>query len=308
MLLSIAIVNWNTRDLLRNCLKSVYENLNGIDAEVIVVDNRSSDDSVQMVKHEFPDVKLIESPENLGFARANNLAFEAADGKYFLLLNSDTVVLENAFSKMIDFLETHTEAGAVGCRLLNGDGTLQRSCSPFPTPITELFDALYLSKLFPKSRIFGAYSMSYWDFNSVREVDFVGGSCMLLRRIALERIGLLDAGFFMYSEEADLCYRLKKACWKVYFLPDAKIIHYGGQSAKHDVNRMAVELYKSKYIFIKKHHGLIPALAYKAVVAVSSIARLAAWAPGAVISHNKKTYQSRLSIQAKLLAWTVDTK
>lgn len=305
MKLSIAIVNWNTRELLRQCLASVYENLGEIEAEVIVVDNGSFDGSAEMAYAVFPQVKLIETGRNLGFTRANNLAYRESCGDYFLLLNSDTVVLPRAISSLVRFLEDHPQAGAVGSKLLNPDGTLQRSCSTFPTPLTELYDALYLSKLFPRSPRFGRYAMSYWDFDSVREVDFAGGSCLLLRRSALEEVGLLDEGYFMYSEEADLCYRLKARGWRIFFLPDARVIHYGGESSKLDVNRTSVELYRSKCRFMRKHYGVLSALAYRLVVAVSSAVRLASWAPRAVIGANKEIYRSRLSVQGRLLSWAV---
>ncbi|MBI2843218.1 MAG: glycosyltransferase family 2 protein [Armatimonadetes bacterium] len=385
MELSVAIVNWNTREMLRQCLVSVTRELEetssiGFEAEVIVVDNGSSDESAEMVRTEFPQVKLIEAGENIGFTRANNLAFRRSSGEFFLLLNSDTVVLRGAFAAMVDFLKNNPKAGAVGSRLLNADGTLQRSCSPFPTPVSELFDSLYLSKLFPRSRLFGAYAMSYWDFDSVREVDFAGGSCLMLRRSALNQIrsivcdqhksnsprilnsessrilspllrilslskdastdsstssecgvgapnitssecvasvnpppndgpidqgGPLDEGYFMYSEEADICYRLKKAGWKVFFLPEARVIHYGGQSSKLDVCRTSVELYKSKYRFMRKHYGLASALAYRGIVMLSSMIRLAAWMPGVLLSRNRCIYLERLSVQTKLLSWAV---
>ncbi|MEN6520993.1 MAG: glycosyltransferase family 2 protein [Armatimonadota bacterium] len=308
MQLSIAIVSWNTKRLLRQCLSSVFGDLDGLTAEVIVVDNGSSDDSAGMVRCEFPQVRLIEAGENLGFTRANNLAYKESSGDCFLLLNSDTVVLPGALPLLVRFMESNPAAGAVGSKLLNGDGTLQRSCSPFPTPLQELFDALYLSKLFPENRLTGSFAMSYWDFSSVREVDFAGGSCLLLRRAALEEIGLLDEGFFMYSEEADLCYRLKEAGWKVFFYPDARVIHYGGQSSKLDVNRTSVELCRSKHRFMRKHYGLPSAAAYRAVAALSSVVRLAAWSPRAVVGRNRNTYKDRLSVQGRIFTWAVGAR
>lgn len=308
MQLSIAIINWNTKDLLRACLKSVFENLNALDAEIIVVDNASSDKSPEMVRSEFPEVKLVEAGSNLGFSKGNNLAYKHSCGKYFLLLNSDTVVLPGALTKLVDFMESNPRAGAAASKLLNGDGSLQRSCSPYPRPLTEFFDAVYLSKIFPKSRLFGSYAMSYWDFDEVKEVDFAGGSCLMLRRAALEEVGLLDENFFMYSEETDLCYRLNEAGWKVFFVPDAQIIHYGGQSSKMDVGRTSVDLCRSKYKFMKKHYGVSSALTYRAIVALSSTVRIAAWVPGVIVGKNKENHRERILVQGKLLAWTVKEK
>lgn len=308
MQLSIAIVSWNTRDLLRACLRSVFENLDGLSAEVIVVDNASSDQSAEMVRDEFPQVKLIEAGANLGFSRGNNLAYQHSTGDYFLLLNSDTVVLPNALTGLVQFMDAYPKAGAAASKLLNGDGTLQRSCSPYPRPLTEFFDAVYLSKLFPKSKLFGSYAMTYWDFDEMREVEFAGGSCLLLRREALGKVGLLDEGFFMYTEETDLCYRLNKAGWKVCFVPDAQIIHYGGQSSKLDVGRTSVDLCKSKYRFMKKHYGLGPAMTYRGIIALSSVIRIAAWMPGVIAGQSKKNHRERIVVQSKLLAWTVKPK
>ena len=305
MKLSIAIVNWNTRDLLYHCLESVFENLDGIESEVIVVDNGSTDGSADVVRDVFPQVKLIETGENLGFAKANNVAYRHATGEYFLLLNSDTIVLTGALSTLVKFLDEHPDAGAVGAKLFNGDGTLQRSCSPFPTPLTELFDALYLSKIFPNTRLFGRFSMSYWDFNEVRKVDFAGGSCLLLRRNALEDIGLLDEGYFMYTEEADLCYRLKQNGWAVYFEPQAWIIHYGGQSSRLDVNRTSVQLCQSKYRFMRKHYGLASAVLYRGIVALASVVRLAAWVPKMFAS---PVYKDKITVQSKLISWAVSAR
>jgi len=199
---------------LHQCLLSAKESCKGTDYEIIVVDNASSDGSPEMVEEEHPDVLLVRNPINQGFAAACNLAYKYSSGRYFLLLNTDTIVIKSALPDMVGFMDTRPNAGAAGCRLINRDGSLQRSCSCFPGLMTELFDALYLSKIFPKSRLFGAYAMSYWDFADEREVDFAGGSCLIVRREAIEAVGLLDDGFFMYAEEADWCYRMRAGGWR----------------------------------------------------------------------------------------------
>jgi GT2 family glycosyltransferase len=169
----------------------------------------------------------------------------------------------------------------------------------------ELFDAIYLSKIFPTNRLFGRFAMSYWDFDAIREVDFAGGSCLLVRRNSIKDNDLLDERFFMYSEEADLCYRLKKDGWKVIFLPDAQVIHYGGRSSRLDVNRTSIQLCRSKYIFMQKHYGSISALAYRLIILLSSIIRVIAWAPGILISQNRHIYGEKISIQGRLFSWAV---
>lgn len=272
--LSIGIPSWNTKQLLDQCLASVYQTSHGFSFEVLVVDNASEDGSPEMVASKYPQAKLIVNRINLGFAGACNLAFKHSVGRYFLILNSDTVVLDNALALMVRFMDSHPDAGAAGCRLLNRDGSLQRSCSRFPSVLTELFDALYLSKLLPKSKIFGSYSMSYWDFDEVREVDFAGGSCLIVRRQTIEEVGLLDEGFFMYTEEADWCYRMWQQGWKVYYYPDARIIHFGGESARRYGNQILVHLYASRNRFIRKHQGRIAATTHRFIVMIGALCRL----------------------------------
>jgi O-antigen biosynthesis protein len=183
-------------------------------------------------------------------------------------------VLDKALCRMVGFMDQNEDAGAAGCRLLNADRTLQRSCSCFPGLLTELFDALYLSKLFPKSRIFARYSMSYWDFGETREVDFVGGSCLIVRREAIEEVGLLDESYFMYTEEADWCYRIRQQDWKIYYFSGAQIIHLGGQSSRKYGSSILVHLYSSRNRFIQKHKGKIAGGMHRGIVALGAVLRL----------------------------------
>ncbi len=217
--ISIIIVNWNTRDVLCDCLRTLYQQAGGIDFEVIVVDNASTDSSAEMVKVRFPNVILIENHENRGFAAANNQGMAIARGRYVLLLNSDTVVPDDTMPKMVAFAYNHPEAAVVGCRVLNPDGTLQPTCFMFPSLLNMVLSSTYLYKLFPGSKFFGRERMTWWDRNDAREVDVVTGCFMLVRREAIEQIGLLDEYFFMYGEETDWCYRFKQAGWKVIFTP-----------------------------------------------------------------------------------------
>ena len=304
--LSISIVSWNTRDLLKQCLESVFAHLDGVDTEVIVVDNASEDSSPDMVEREFPQVVLIRQTSNGGFAQANNVALAESSGKYFLLLNSDTIVHPGSIKRLVDFMESIPEAGAAAPKLLNLDGSLQRSCSIFPSPATELYDAVYLSKLLPRSKLFGGYAMSYWDFDQERDVDFAGGSCLMLRRSALDQVGALDEGYFMYTEEADLCYRLKQAGWRVVFLPDAQIVHIGGQSTKRCASRMAVQLPISRHRFIRKFQGSGPAALFKGAVALGSALRLLAWSPSWFTANGyRKDLEQRLRTQSALVKWAI---
>jgi len=303
--LSIAIVSWNTRDLLDQCLESVYASSAGLGFETIVVDNASDDGSADMVASRYPDVELIQNRMNLGFAAACNLAFKHSTGRYFLLLNSDTIVLGGALKAMIEFMDSHPDAGAAGCRLLNRDGSLQRSCSRFPDLITELFDALYLSKLFPKSRLFGCYSMSYWGFDEVREVDFAGGSCLIVRREAVEEVGLLDEGFFMYTEEADWCYRMWEQGWKVYYFPDAQVIHLGGESVRRYGSDILLQLYASRNRFIRKHRGSMAAAAHRTIVGLGALCRLSVFGIRRSASGGRAELAEAAAFQRRLLRWTL---
>ncbi|MER3457620.1 MAG: glycosyltransferase family 2 protein, partial [Chloroflexota bacterium] len=227
--LSIIIVNWNTRDLLAACLESIERSLSSDDgagmklqAEIIVVDNGSTDGTVEMLRRDYPDVRLIENRHNVGFARANNQGLAASRGRYLLLLNTDAFLRGPALARLVRFMEEHPEAGVVGPRLYFGDGTLQHSCYAFPTLATEFYGAVGLDRLFPRSRLFGRYRLGYWDMRDVREVDVVMGACLMARREVFEQIGGLDERFFMYSEEVDWCYRARQAGWRIYYVPQAE--------------------------------------------------------------------------------------
>jgi hypothetical protein len=252
---SVVVVNWNTQDILRDCLRSIYEQCGEIDIEVIVIDNASTDGSVEMVKKDFTQVTLIENSQNRGFAAANNKGIAISKGRYVLLLNSDTVVLDNAIAKTVAFADSHPEAAVVGCRVLNPDRTLQPTCFMFPSILNMLLSSTYLYKLFPKSKFFGRERMTWWNRNDIREVDVVTGCFMLVRQDAIKKVGSMDEQFFMYGEETDWCYRFKQADWKILFTPCAEIIHLGGQSAQKRATTMVVQLRKSILQFMKKHHG-----------------------------------------------------
>lgn len=250
---SIIIVAWNVRQLLRDCLKSVYEQTEDIDFEVIYVDNASVDGSVEMVEKEFPKVRIIKNQENQGFIKANNQGIEISEGRYVLLLNSDTIVLDNAIAKLVHFADAHTDAAVVGCRVLNSDMTLQRNCFMYPSVLNMFLSSTYLYKIFPKSRFFGREHMTWWDFNNVKEVETVCGCCSLVRKEAIKQVGLMDELYFVYGDDPDWCYRFKKNGWKVMFTHEAEIIHYGGQTTKAIADKFLLQLYGAKLIFVNKH-------------------------------------------------------
>lgn len=274
---SIIIVNWNTRDALRSCLQSIYRQAGEISFNVVVIDNASTDGSAEMVKAQFPQVTLIENMENRGFASANNQGITTAKGRYVLLLNSDTIVLNRAIAKMVSFADDNPEAGIVGCRVLNPDKSLQRTCFMFPSILNMLLSSSYLYKIFPRSRIFARERMTWWDRSDVQEVDVVTGCCMLARREAIEHVGLMDERFFMYGEETDWCYRFKKAGYKVLFTPGAEIIHLGGESSKQATMQTALLRRGSRLLFFKKHKGYVSYASACLLIALFFLLRIPYW-------------------------------
>ena len=254
MTLSIVIVNYNTRKLLRSCLASIYAGANGRPFDVRVVDNNSRDDSVGMVRSEFPKVKVTENKSNVGFSKANNAVIAQTDADYILLLNPDTLVLGDAIDRVVRYLEGHPKVGICGCKVLNRDRTLQLACRrSIPTPKVAFFRLSGLSRLFPNSKTIARYNLTYEDPETTHEVDAVSGAFLMIRRQAIEDIGLLDERFFMYGEELDWCLRAKRAGWAVMYHPEAEIIHYKGESTKYNSRKAALEFYRAMYLFHKKH-------------------------------------------------------
>lgn len=269
--LSVIIVSWNTCQITRACLESVARQDADANIEVWVVDNASSDGSAALVQESFPDVHLIENRVNVGFATANNQAIAASSGHYVLLLNSDTVVHPGAFTALLRFMDEHPEAGAAGPLTLNPDGSLQISCYPSPTLARELWFLLHLDRWHP----YGAYPMARWSTSQPRPVDAVLGACLMVRRSVLEQVGVLDPAYFMYSEEIDLCYRIRRAGWRIYWVPTAVIDHYGGQSTRQVAASMFLQLYRSKVLFFRKNQGRRAAAGYKLVLLAVALPRLA---------------------------------
>jgi len=289
--LSIIIVNWNTHDLLARCLESVRDNIQTFERsniETFVVDNASTDGSAAMVRECFPWVQLIENRGNVGFARANNQAIHQSRGRYVLLLNPDTEVVPGALQTLVRFMDEHPDAGAAGARLLNPDGSLQPSCHPFPTLFREFWRLFHLDALHPLAR----YPMETWATDIARPVAVVQGAAMIIRREVLAQVGLLDEQYYIYSEEVDLCHRIRHApipstktnsssnnshqntSWRIYWVPQARVIHYGGQSTQQMPGPMFLRLYQGKILYFRKRHGPLAARLYKGILLLASLARL----------------------------------
>ncbi len=252
--ISVVIVHYNVPDYLEHCLRSLQKALSGFASEVFVIDNASPDQSWQTLPAKFPEVRWIALPENLGFGKANNIGFSLAKGRYVLCLNPDSIVEEQTVRQLLDFMEDHVEVGVAGCRVLNPDGTLQLACRrSFPTPFVAFTRLVGLQRLFPRSRLFARYNLTYLDERQNAEVDALSGSCMLFRREALRAVGGFDPQFFLYGEDIDICYRIKQQGWKVVYVAAATVVHFKGASARRSSLDHTRLFYEAMEVFAKKH-------------------------------------------------------
>lgn len=272
--ISVIIVAWNTQKCLVNCLRSLLEDHAGYSQEIIVVDNGSSDGSVETVESEFPHVKLVRNSENLGFAKANNIGIRASTGRYVCLVNSDVIVLDGCVGKLMEFMDQNPNIGMAGPRVLNPDRTLQVSCRHFPTIWNNLCQAFGLNKVFPKSEFFSDWFMDYWNHDSIRSVDVLSGCFWMVRRKALDEVGLLDEDFFIYGEDIDWCKRFHEAGWDMMFYPEAEAIHFGGASSSNAPIRFFLEMQKADLQYWRKHHGQFGVLIYWIIILLRQLARI----------------------------------
>lgn len=255
-MLSVLIVNWNTKDYLAACLESLRKTCSALEHEVIVVDNASSDGSADMVRERFSWVQFIASEENLGFAAGNNLAYSHSSGEWVWLLNPDTEVFPGAPERLITFLESDEKRGAVASALIDAvDGKPQRSCRTFPTPAALWVEALGLAARYPRSKRYGFYRMGWWNYGDTRQVEQPMASSFLMRRGAIEASGgLFDEDFPIFFNDVDLCWRLIQNGWKIWYLPDAHVKHYGGASTSQRRPAMIAESHRCLAKFYSKHY------------------------------------------------------
>ncbi len=289
--LSIIIVNWNTKELLEQCLNSIFKSPPERDFDIWVVDNASSDKSIQMVETLFPQVNLIKSEHNLGFGKANNIALEKCQGTYILLLNPDTEVLPKSLDRLSLFLDQQPKAGVAGARLLYADGSQQTSCYPIPTLTKEFWRLLHLDRIWT----YGVYDQQTWDLNQPRKVDVIQGAAFLVRKVILDQVGFFDPDYFMYTEEVDLCFRIQQAGWDLFWVPQATIVHYEGQSTRQMPTRMFLQLYQSKLQFFRKHHGRSAEAAYKIILALTSLPRLLLYPLSLLMPKKKKEHYQKVA-------------
>ena len=266
---SVVIVSFNTREVLRECLHTLAPALVGLQSEVWVVDNGSRDGSPEMVREQFPDVQVLPSAVNLGFAAANNRAFQRATGRYVVLLNSDAFVRKDALYKAVAHMNATPEAGLGGARLISRDGSWQPSARLFPSPLNDLLTLSGLSARFPASRFFGRFDRTWADSGESAEVDWVPGAFSIIRRDVLEAVGYFDERFFLYYEEVDLCRRIKQAGYSICYWPDVVVLHLGGESSKTQTGlqfsssgaQLAGWRMRSAFLYYRKHHGPLARLA-----------------------------------------------
>lgn len=292
--LSIIIVNYNTKEFLKGCLKSIYETAKNIKFEICVVDNASDDDSAQMVESNFPDVKLIKNKENFGFAKANNQGIETSTGRYILLLNPDVIVYPGAIEKMVEFMDKNHEAGAIGAKLLNPDGSVQISgyyCK-FPSVSQVLFFYTALRHISFKIPLLKHRFWHHLDTEKPCEVDQPPGACLMIRGSVIEQVGLLDEVFFLFFNDVDLCYRIKKAGWKIFYYPEAQMLHFGGRSfTSEDIeDKINWSLYSRRGLedFFKKHQQPIRAKVTKLIIIGDLVIKIPVWGAASFFIKSKR--------------------
>lgn len=308
---SVIVVSYNTRDMTLCCLETLLEKSAGVSLDVWVVDNASKDGSARAIAERFPTVKIIESVDNNGFGAANNKAMQQARGEFLLLLNSDAFVHAGALQTLIEYSKSRPEVGVVGPRLLNKDGSLQHSCFRFPGPLFVWSDNLWLASLLPTTSRWS--NLRHWPHDAEREVDCVSGACMLVRRRAMEQSGAFDEHFFMYFEEIDWQRRMAKLGWKIAFLPQAVVTHWGGASGGVESARISESFFDSLDFYEWKHHGIAGLASVRAAMTIGCALRALLWTLAAAIPSKRKTARAKVKLQLwlalrQLTRWKVPLK
>ncbi len=287
--LSVLIVSWNCRQMLANCLDSLRDELSLYRHEIVVVDNASSDGTAEMIRRDYPDVVFIESGANLGFATGNNIGLPVLKGKYIFLINPDVVVARGCFSRMLQYLEKHTEIGMMGPQIVGADGGIQRSCMREPTLWNQFCRALALDRFAKRSRTFAGYLMGDFQHDVIREVEILNGCFWLLRREALDQVGLFDSRFWMYGEDLDWCHRFRAAGWKIVFFPQAQAVHYGAGSSKQASLACYVQMQRADLQYWRKYHGSLSSWVYWMLLVNFHVMRSIFYAGHSVVMPQAKT-------------------
>ncbi len=276
-LLSVIIVTWNGKRYALECLASLHRQESRVAAEIIVVDNGSSDGTPAAIRERFPNVRVIENKINLGFARANNIGMALSHGKYVCLLNSDVVIPSGCFERMIEFMEANPEVGMLGPKMLSPMGGVGASVMRLPTVWNTLCCALGLHRIVPDSKVFGGFEMVGYPYDTIDDVEVLTGWFWMIPRIALQQVGRLDERFFMYGEDIDWCQRFHEAGWRVVFFPDAEALHYGAASSGEAPMRFYVEMRRANLQYFQKHHGRLSAVGYQLAICIHELVRLAVY-------------------------------
>lgn len=274
--LSVIIVNWNVKDSLKRSLRSIYEQLHSIEYEIIVVDNASSDGSQEMIQDNFPQIVLIKNNINLGFAKANNIGVLKSRGQYLLFLNPDTEIVTNNVDELVRFLQANTQYVAVGPKILNRDGTIQFSCArSLPTPTNQLFEMAMFHRIFPKSKFFGKARLSYWDHKTNRDVECLSGASIVIAKESFIEAGCFDERYFLYAEDIDLCFKLKKSGFKLHYISDTEILHHSQESSKKVKKSAfsAIAIHEADKMFMRCHYGITSACLYQLFIFIGAILR-----------------------------------
>jgi N-acetylglucosaminyl-diphospho-decaprenol L-rhamnosyltransferase len=293
--LSIVIVNWNVCDLLRRCLSSIKKDEAGTAIEVIVVDCASSDDSLEMVRREFPWTRLIASNENLGYAGGNNVGMAEARGRYLLVLNPDTELVGQALATMVSYLDGHPAVGALGPALCYPDGSLQSSRRRFPSLATAFCESTLLHQWFPHNRVARRYYLDDRPADVPQPVDWLVGAALMIRREAWQQVGPLDEGFFMYFEELDWCQRCRKAGWEIHYLPSARIVHHEGKSSEQVVAARTIRFQRSKIHYYRKYYGAGWALVIQLFLLATSAFQLVGESLKWLVGHKRDLRRERIT-------------
>jgi GT2 family glycosyltransferase len=301
--LSVVIVSWNVRALLERCLSSLVDSTkrDELRCEITVVDNASTDGSPGLVRQRFPDVKLIVSESNLGFAKANNVGIAHSSGRHILLLNPDTEVIGAALTTMVAYMDSHPHVGALGPKLLFPDGTVQPSRRRFPTLATAFLESTVLQQWSPHNSALERYYMRDQSDDAEQDVDWLVGACLLIRRQAWEQVGSLDESFFMYSEELDWCRRLKAAGWRVVYLPSASVMHYEGQSSIQVVPARHIYFQGSKVFYFRKHHGVLASQALRFFLLATYVYQLCLEVLKWLVGHKRSLRRERAAAYLRIL-------
>ncbi len=286
--LTVSIIDTNNRELTLACLRSLHANTHRVSFETFVVDNACTDGSAEAIAAEFPQVRLIHNSQKLGFSTNNDLVFRHAQGRYFLLLNDDTIVQPSALDTLVEFMDSHPKAGAAGARLLNPDGTIQPSFAGFPG-LADFYQPV-LTLVYPER----------WALKSPTRVDSVNGACMMVRREAAIQVGLLDTDFDpLYAEEREWCFRIRRAGWEIYHVPSAQIVHYGSQTSKRSSEQMTLNLYKHRLLFCRKHYSRLHTVLYQVLLFLSALPKIIWWTL-AYLSGMRKRMEAKRRLQCHI--------